>query len=118
MGTEDYDERPLYRFGIVERRCCKCPTAMYDYYRYTAEDRVGIWTAKEECCTCKLNVKIMAYGTEDVVGQAGDTKMFEIMQQSFAITCAPGTDHAAMVAFGIIIDDIREDAEKKHGSTS
>jgi hypothetical protein len=113
-AEDEYEGKRLYRWGIVERRCINCCTgASYDYYKYTKDgEKQGIYTAKEQCCSCLFNMKVVAYGTEQVVGQVGDCKFWEFLKESFAITCAKGTDNAALVALGIIVDDIREDVQR------
>ena len=114
VSTDEYEKKPLYRWGIVEKRCITCCTGgAYDYYKYTSDgEKVGIWSAREQCCSCLFNMKVTTYGTEQIVGQVGDCKFWEILKETFAITCAKGTDNAALVCLGIIVDDIKEDVAR------
>ena len=90
-----------------------CTGAAYDYYRYTEDGgKVGLMTAKEQCGSCLFNMKVEAFGTDEIIGQVGDTKFWEIMKDTFAISCAKGTSNADIVLLGIVVDDIKEDVAK------
>jgi hypothetical protein len=111
----DHDGKPLYEFGIVEKRCLVyCTGPAYDFYRYVDNEgtKIGLYTCKEQCMSCLFNMKVLKFGTDEIIGQIGDSKFFEIMKSSFAITVAKGADAAGIVALGTAIDDIREDVAR------
>lgn len=113
----DHDGKPLYEFGIVERRCIACCDGRsYDYYRYIDNEgnKEGLLTAKEQCGSCMFNMKVSKFGTDEIVGQVGDSKFFEFTKSSFAITVAKGADAAGIVALGVAVDDIREDVAREN----
>ena len=64
--------------------------------------------------SCMFNMKIMTFGTDQIIGQIGDSKFFEFFKDSYAVTCAKGTDNTAIVLLGIIVDDIKTDVAKEN----